>query len=198
MTYNGAESTTREAMGKVLGFKGIDKDAVNESLRNQLGFLKNVDKKIKEDFLSNNKKNFAAEVSALDFSKDSAADTINKCISNGTKGKIEKMLEPPIDPSVIMYLINAIYFKGEWSKKFDHKLTYDHAFKALGGREQTVRMMNYKGKGEYGKGDDYKAVRLSYGSGKTFMYCILPEEGVDINKFIENMSFEKWGSIRKI
>lgn len=58
-------------------------------------------------------------------------------------------------------------------------------------------MMSRTGKVHYGEGHDYKAVKLPYGSGKTSMYCILPEGGIDINKFIENMSAGKWNDIRK-
>ncbi|MDF2674650.1 MAG: putative secreted protein [Clostridiales bacterium] len=211
MTYNGANSTTRLAMEKALGFKDIDNTTVNQSFNNLLKYLDNIDKKvelniansiwirdgenIREDFLSNNRNNFNAEINTLDFSKNSAANTINKWISNATKGKIDKMLEPPIDPMVVMYLINAIYFKGEWSTQFDLKNTYNHAFKTFNGNVQNVSMMSRRGKIEYMKGDDYKAVRLPYGNGKTSMYCLLPNEGVNINTFVENMSLEEWKNI---
>lgn len=208
MTYNGAETTTKKAMEDVLGFSGIERDVVNESFRNLLNYLDNVDKKvelniansiwiregeeIKEDFLSNNQFNFSAEIDTLDFSKDSAIETINGWISDATKGKIEKMLQPPISPDVVMYLINAIYFKGQWSRQFDSENTFDKTFKAFDGEEQTVKMMSRNGKVEYTEGEDYKAVRLPYGSGKTSMYCILPNESININEFIENMGTEKW------
>lgn len=213
MTYNGAESTTKEAMGNTLGYKDIDRDMVNESYKNLLGYLEDVDKKIelsignsiwiregqdiKEGFISGNKDNFYAKVEMLDFTKDSAVTTINKWIDGATKGKIDKMLEPPIDPEVIMYLINAIYFKGEWSKQFNPERTVDRDFNTYDGGKQTVKMMTMKDEVEYKKGDDYKAVRLPYGSGKTSMYCILPHESININDFIEGMSIEKWNDIRK-
>lgn len=213
MTYNGAESTTKEAMAKALRFNNIDRNTVNQGFRNLLGYLENVDKKVElniansiwiregqkinEPFISNNRSNFNAEVDTLDFSKDSAAGTINKWISDATKGKIDKMLEPPISPNVIMYLINAIYFKGQWSRQFDPQKTFDGTFKTLNGSEQAARMMSRNGKVEYTKGDGYKTVRLPYGSGKTSMYCILPDEGININEFIENMSINKWNDMRK-
>jgi serine protease inhibitor len=212
MTYNGAETSTKDAMEKALGFKGIDRDIINESYSNLLNYLQNVDKKIelniansiwirhgqeiKENFLSNNESNFNAEVDTLDFSKNSAISTINKWIDNATKGKINRMLEPPIDPNVIMYLINAIYFKGEWSKQFDPERTYDGTFKTFEGSEQTVKMMSLKDRVLYTEGDDYKAVKLPYGNGKISMYIMLPDEDVSINEFIEDMTVEKWNDIR--
>lgn len=211
MTYNGADSTTREAMGNTLGFKGIDIAIVNQSYNNLINHLESIDKKIemnignsiwiregkniKEDFLTANRENFKAEIQALDFSKEASVDGINKWISDATKGKIDKMIEAPIDPMVFMYLINAIYFKGEWSTQFDSKNTFEHSFKPLDGIEQSVRMMSRKGKVQYLKVDDYTAVRLPYGNGNTSMYCLLPNEDININTFIENMNIKKWKDV---
>ncbi len=212
MTYNGAETSTKEVMEKTLGFKDIDRDIINESYSNLLNYLENADKKIelniansiwirhgqevKENFLSNNESNFNAEIDTLDFSKDSAVSTINEWIDNATKGKINRMLEPPINPNVVMYLINAIYFKGEWSKQFNPERTYDSTFKTFEGSDLTVKMMSLKDKVLYTEGDDYKAVRLPYGNGKMSMYAILPNEDVSINEFIEGMTVKKWNDIR--
>lgn len=208
MTYNGARTTTREAMAKSLGYEGLELKALNESYQNLITYLNQIDSKvelntgnsiwiregeeIREDFLITNRKHFNAEAEMLDFSKDSAAERINGWISEATKGKIQKMIEPPISPQVVMYLINAIYFKGQWTEQFDPKLTNAEKFTAGTGEQQDVSMMYRKGSVEYANGSDYKAVRLPYGSGKTSMYCILPDEGVDINNFINSLDREKW------
>lgn len=213
MTYNGANSTTKDAMGMTLGYKDIENAEISQSYKALLDYLDSLDKEvelnmansiwikegeaIKENFIANNKDNFNAEIGELDFSEDASIDTINKWISKATKNKIEKMLEPPIDPSVVMYLINAIYFKGEWSNKFDTKNTYDHDFNSFGGNTESIKMMSRTGEVEYLKGEDYKAVKLPYGKGSTSMYFLLPDEGIDINSFIKNMSFEKWENLRK-
>lgn len=213
MTYNGSASTTREAMGRTLGYEGIKETEISQSYKTLIDYLDSIDKgvelntansiwiregeAIREDFLTNNKNNFNAEISELDFSKEASVDTINKWISKATEKKIDKMLEPPIDPLVVMYLINAIYFKGEWSNKFDTKNTYDHDFNSPGGNTQSVKMMSRTGEVEYLKGEDYKAVKLPYGKGNTSMYFLLPDEGIDINSFIENMSFDEWKKLRE-
>ena len=38
------------------------------------------------------------------------------------------MIDPPIAEDVMMYLINAIYFKGEWTEQFEEKNTSEQDF----------------------------------------------------------------------
>ncbi|MCD6340443.1 MAG: hypothetical protein J7L51_00640 [Desulfurococcales archaeon] len=134
MTYNGALGQTKEDMMAALRYSNIDLSVLNTTYRNLIDYLEQADEEvellisnsiwyregdvIKEDFLNANKDFYDAEVRELDFSDEQAAHTINNWISESTKGKIEKMLEPPISPDVVMYLINAVYFKGEWTNKF--------------------------------------------------------------------------------
>lgn len=213
MTMQGAGTTTREGMMKALKYEGIDLEEVNESYKNLLRYMDGVDKKveldinnsiwirkgknIKDDFISVNKDVFNAYVTDLDFSKDDSADKINKWIANSTKNKIEKMIDAPISSDIIMYLINAIYFKGEWTHQFDKKLTFGTKFNTGDGDAKDVMMMSRKGEVEYGDKGDFKVVRLPYGKGKTSMYCVLPNEGVSINDFIKGLNEEKWKEIKE-
>ena len=212
MTYNGAEGYTKEAMEDTLGFKGIDRALVNESFKNLFAHIKKLDKKIElniansiwirkgqqinKDFINNNEQKFNARVSSLDFSDPASADIINKWINEETRGKIEKMVSPPIDPGVVMYLINAIYFKGKWTNQFNPNNTRDWIFQSYDEGEQTVEMMSRKDEYEFIRGKDFKAIRLPYGNGKTSMNIILPDEGVDINEFINKFDRKDWYSIR--
>lgn len=212
MTYQGAGTTTREAMAKALGYYGLDDEKLNISYKNLIRYLKQLDKKIelnisnslwikegqsiRENFISVNRDIFNASVTSMDFSKENAADEINKWISNATKKKIEKMIDPPISPDVIMFLINAIYFKGDWTEKFDTKNTFEAPFHTVNGTTADVKMMGRYGTVEYGQGDGFKAVRLPYGRGKAAMYCILPAEEVPVGDFIAGMDNEKWTVIK--
>ncbi len=212
MTYQGAETTTKEAMAKTLGYGGIDDEVLNGSYHNLLQYFEQLDKKvelnignslwiregeeIKEDFLSTNKEIFDASVSFLDFAKEDAADKINQWISEATNKKIKKMVDSPIPSDIVMYLINAIYFKGDWAKQFEKKNTFPTQFHAGNGSTNEVMMMSRKGKIEYGQGDDFKAVRLPYGSGNVAMYCVLPKEDMTINDFIADFDEKRWNTIQ--
>ena len=95
-----------------------------------------------------------------------------------------------------MYLINAIYFKGQWSDKFEKNLTFESKFNSDDGKTSDIMMMSRYGTVDFAQDEDYKAVRLPYGKGSMAMYCILPEKGTDINNFVKDMDLEKWDEIR--
>ena len=212
MTYQGAQGTTKEAMAKALRYSDIDIQVLNESYKNLLPHLMKLDHKIElniansiwirdgvpiqEPFLSINKEVFNALVSTLDFSKEDAANKINQWISDATNEKISQMIEPPIAPDTIMYLINAVYFKGNWADEFNKEHTLNSLFYREDGRSEEVMMMSRNGSVEYGQKDDFKVVRLPYENGKTAMYCILPEEGKSTNEFIEDLDSEKWKIVK--
>ncbi|NLC38212.1 MAG: serpin family protein [Clostridia bacterium] len=212
MTYQGAGSTTKEAMAGTLGYANINDQVLNESYKNLIRYLARLDSKIqlnisnsiwiregediKEDFLSTNTDLFDALIRFLDFSQKNAADQINQWISKATNKRIEKMVDGPIPQDIVMFLINAIYFKGDWTKQFDPENTFPAEFQAGDGSVQQVMMMSRNGEVEYGQGDGFQAVRLPYGSGKAAMYCILPEEGVNINDFIRSLDQDHWKMIR--
>ena len=73
-------------------------------------------------FLDRNRLFFGAEIASLDFSAPEATATINEWVSTNTKGKIKKIVQE-IDPGTLLFLINAIYFKGSWQEEFDKSKT---------------------------------------------------------------------------
>ena len=152
---------------------------------------------IKEDFLTANKDSFKASVTPLDFNKANAPDQINQWVSEATNKKIDKIINSPLPSDTIMYLINAIYFKGDWAEQFDSKNTAKAQFRAGNGSNNEVMMMSRTGKVEYGKGGDFQAVRLPYGKGKAAMYCILPEKDQTINDFIATLDTGRWKGIKE-
>lgn len=211
MTYNGAVGDTLTEMEKGLRYEGLNVDTVNGTYENLLHYLSQADKKvelnisnsiwyragenIKEEFISANRRVFNAEVNAVDFSDPKTVQTINAWIKSATEGKIVEMLSPPIPDYIVMYLINAVYFKGEWTEKFKASDTFQSDFNGLDGI-QAVDMMSRNGEVQYGEGLDYKAVRLPYGEGKTAMYFIMPKNGQDINTFVQSMDSKKFKIVK--
>lgn len=213
MVYEGAGGTTRSDMAKVLNYEGIETAELNDSYKNLLLHLNSLDSKVKlsiknsiwirqgeavkADFINTNEDVFDAYVSETDFSKSDAADRINRWISEATEGKIEKMVSSPIDPMVVMYLINAIYFKGEWTTRFEEKNTFEAKFNSAAGIEEDIMMMSMQSDMEYASKEGYRAIKLPYGSKETAMYCILPEGGDTADEFILNFDSGKWDEIKR-
>jgi serpin B len=137
MTYNGANGSTKEAMEKTLELSGLTLQEVNESYKNLIKLLTNLDPKVKfqiansiwyremfpveDEFVDINKTYFDAEVRGLDFSNPKASNIINGWVNEKTNGKIEKIVDDVINPLTMMFLINAIYFKGTWTYQFDER-----------------------------------------------------------------------------
>ncbi len=126
-----------------------------------------------QDFLQRNREFYDARVTTLDFGSPGALDTINSWVKAQTNGRIPTIIDG-ITPADTMFLINAVYFKGQWTNKFDASRTKDHAFTLLGGGTKTVRMMSRRGRYSYFAAPDFQAISLPYGDGRLSMYVFLP------------------------
>jgi len=77
---------------------------------------------VEQDFINANQDYFYAEVSPLDFNDPDAVTTINNWVADKTNDKITEIIKE-IPRLAVMYLINAIYFKGIWKYEFDESET---------------------------------------------------------------------------
>lgn len=210
MTYNGAAGETQKAMAQTLKIDGMNLAEINQASAALLKSLKSADPKIelaianslwarqgvkfKEDFLARNRQFFGAEIASLDFAKPQAKATINGWVSKSTKGKIPSIVDQ-IDSQTVLYLINAIYFKGAWQKKFEKTLTVNKPFNLISGSQKQVPMMSQSGDYFYYKGDKFQAVSIPYGKGDTALHLFLPDPNSSVGEFFKNFSYaqcEEW------
>lgn len=208
MTYNGAAGKTQEAMAKALELKGMKLEDINSGYAGLMKDLKSSDPRVEllianslwarrevefePDFLKRNKEFYKARITTLDFADPGSPGAINKWVSENTKGKIKKIVEQ-IDPQTVMFLINAIYFRGKWSCEFDKSRTKDDIFYLLDGTEKSVPMMSQSGRFQYYRGKGFQAVSLPYGDGRMSMYIFLPDEGSSLSDFLAGLNRENWG-----
>jgi serpin B len=213
MTYNGADGATQAAMQETLELQGLTIDEVNQSYRSLIDLLDGLDPSVafllansiwpregftvEQDFLDVNQEYYDAEVSVLDFADPNAAPTINGWVSEATNGKIESIVPDPIPGNVVMYLINAIYFKGDWTLQFDPELTADAPFILEDGTQKQVPMMAYPDVVEVGYywDGDVQAVDLTYGGKAYSMTIVLPVGDGEIGAVVESLDAERWAAI---
>jgi serpin B len=100
-----------------------------------------------------------------------------------------------IEPGEVMFLINAIYFKGIWQKQFDKSKTVDASFYGADGSVGTVPMMA-RGEGvQFASTPEYSAVDLPYGNSAFTMTVVLPNQNADIDAFAESFDQAKWNAL---
>ncbi len=211
MTYNGADGETAAAMEDVLQFQGLSVEEVNEAFADLRTILENPDPKVElaianslwarsgvdfyEDFLQRNRKYYGAEVAALDFDFPDAAVTMNKWVEEQTKGKIQKLIEPPIHPLTVLFLLNAVYFQADWSEPFDPQQTREVPFHLPNGDSKQHPVMFREGEFPYLEGDGFQAVGIPYGkNGRLSMYIFLPGPEQTLQSLYEKLDPAEWNT----
>ncbi len=212
MTLNGAAGRTETDMRRTLGFGDMDRDDINASYKSILGLLPGLDPKtlieiansiwyrlgfpVLPEFVDVSRLSFDALVRGLDFSSAEAAGVINGWIEDKTHGKITRMIEG-IDPATVMFLINAVYFKGTWKYEFDPKSTSDDVFIGTDGGAIPCKMMRQTAVLGYYETETFQAADLPYGNGRYTMSVLLPKAGQSIESLIASLDPSGWSVIQK-
>ncbi|MBW4476498.1 MAG: serpin family protein [Tolypothrix brevis GSE-NOS-MK-07-07A] len=207
MTYNGASGSTQQAMAKALELQGITLEEINSSNAALKALLENTDPKVqlkianslwankdtsfKSEFIQRNKDFYQAKVTNLDFKDSRSSNVINTWVNENTNGKINKIVEK-IEPSQVLFLINAIYFKGSWKNEFDKKQTAEYPFYIESDKQKKHPMMSQTGDYKYLENEQFQAVSLPYGKdGKISFYVFLPKQN-NSKAFYENLNSDNW------
>ena len=207
MTYNGAVGETERAMAEALEIGALDLSTINNSNKALRNSLEDPDPKVEisiansiwsrqgvefnPEFLDRNRTFFGAEIASLDFSSPQATAIINEWVDTNTNGKIEKIVDR-INPQTLLFLINAIYFKGNWQDEFDESMTRPGIFHLSDGSEKQVQMMRREGEYPYFRGENFEATSLPYGDGRVSMYIFLPNRNSNLNRFLRTLNEESW------
>ena len=211
MTMNGAAGETWNQMRNVLGFGSVAEEEINASYESLLELLVGLDPSVEtaignsvwtrqgfpvhSDFLDTVREWFDAEVAELDFANPSASVRINEWVKAATHGRIEDIVRAVIPPNVVMYLINAIYFKGSWTFRFDSSETRPEPFYLDDGSTRTVPLMTLRGELPYQENSRFQAVDLPYGGGAFSMTVLLPQQGVSVDTLAASLDAADWEGI---
>jgi serine protease inhibitor len=207
MTMNGAGGTTLDEMRAALAFGDASLPEINEGYKNLISLLRGLDNSVEfrlansiwyrqgfpfqQSFLDVTRSAFDAEVQGLDFGSPAALGTINGWVDRSTNGKITSIIEE-IRREHVMFLINAIYFKGSWRDQFDPSATRDDQFRAADGTRQPMKLMHRHGTMRFLWTPEFQAVDLPYGRDAFSMTIILPAEGSSVETLAASLSGDAW------
>jgi len=211
MTLNGAAGSTKTGMENTLGFAGQPISAINDYNKLLAGQLQSIDEQVTFNiansiwyrntfsvlpaFISTNQNYYKAEVSALDFNSPSAVSTINNWVSAKTNKAIPTIIDN-ITSDQVMFLINALYFKGSWRNQFDASKTTDQNFNKEDNTIVKCRMMTQDITAfPLYINDLYSAIELPYGQGNFVMTILLPATGKTTADVLAAFNATNWKTL---
>ena len=110
---------------------------------------------------------------------------VNKWCDNKTHGKIKEIIDK-LDGNIFMIILNVVYFKGIWLKKFSDKLTskqlfYNYNLESYKKEVDTMEISSYY---FYFQDSNLQAIQFDYEKDSMSALIILPKKELDINEFI--------------
>jgi serpin B len=211
MLANGAGGTTKEQLVQTLQTSGLSDQQVDA------GWLALVDAwreandvalssanaawlqrgfPVKQPFLDTLATYYGAGVWEADFADhmSDALAAINSWTRHNTHGKIAKLFDQ-LDPSTVLVLANAVYFKAAWQAPFDPSQTAPGPFTLGPGHRVTTPFLNAEhGAFPAATGDGYQAVQLPYSGGRFAALAIMPTNGT-LADFVRTFDVGQLGEI---
>lgn len=204
MTYNGAAGQTAEEMARVLGVADIPLDVLNETNRKWIEALQRTGDPraelaiassvwyrdwypITDAFRERVETGYAAEILPI-----TTAAEINRWVDRATRGRIDEIIEGEIPRDMVAYLINAVYFKADWTYRFDERNTRPAPFHRADGSTVQVPMMYQVGAFDVRYDDRMAMLRLPYGAGRYSMVLALPTGGAGLAELAERLEAGRW------
>lgn len=209
MTMNGTAGTTFDEMRTALALPNQPLAELNAGYRSLITLLRGLDpavdfrlansiwyttlfaSAVNPSFLQDTRTYFDARVTALDFRSPAALTTINAWVDSSTNGKIPRILDQ-IPAEMVMYLINAIYFRGDWRLAFDPKRTTEQPFTTATGSQVPARMMTRAGGFRAAMVDGATVVEVPYGGDAYVMTVVMPAAGQSIDAFVAGLTPAAW------
>jgi serpin B len=208
MLLNGCNNETYNQIHQMLGYEDMTIAEVNETYQSMVRQLLEADPEVqlalanavwyrqdyivKPPFLQIMDSSFNAHVEKLDFLLPSALENINGWASDNTNGKIPKVMDE-ISSDAVMFLMNALYFKGSWTQQFDKDQTSMKPFYPENGSPISVPTMFGKIPVKTYATSDYRAIELTYGRTNFSMVIIVPANSLP--GFLETFDNEDWQNL---
>lgn len=208
MLMNGCDGETYSQIHDMLGYEGLTSHEVNAAYNSLVQQLLAADQStelalanalwyrnsftVLPSYLQTMQTDFDAHIQGLNFASPSALQTMNNWASDNTNGKIPVVLNE-ISPDAVMFLMNALYFKGIWTEQFTTENTYNSPFTLDDDSEINIPTMHGMIPAKAYFTEDYKAIELFYGRKNFSMIVLVPNSS--INNFLGNTTPETWTNL---
>jgi serpin B len=111
---------------------------------------------------------YQAEARRIDFGAAGAAEIINTWVRERTNGMIDQ-IAGDLNALTAMILVNAVYFKGQWSQPFEARRTVEAPFTLTNGSQIICDLM-------------YQSSEMGYFECDTFQLALLPIAGAVLGR----------------
>lgn len=177
-----ALNTLNSRVANLLSY--VDED-VKTSVANSIWFDTRI--KPKTNFISAMENSYKADIFNEKLSDIATINKINCWASEKTDGMIDRFLDSPLDNNYDLLSVNALYFNGGWTDKFDKELTKEDVFICHDGTMSDIMMMHNSGLAlPYMESKDAKWLKLHFGNNTFAITFIMPSK--DINEYITNLT----------
>lgn len=206
MTANGAAGETLEQMRAALRLTEATESEINNGYRDLRELLLGLDRStelrignsvwyragipLESSFITILKTYFDANATLLDFASPTAPATINNWARQATNDRITEVIDR-IDPHIVMFLINALYFKGVWQSPFDPQRTTQQPFTSIDGTQGNVPLMSQQGTFRALLRPEVQGIELMYGNSAFTFVALLPPAGQNVNTFVASLTREQ-------
>lgn len=150
-----------------------------------------------ESFLGLVRENYGASVTPLDFrATEAARKTINTWVEDKTNQKIKDLIPSGLlNAMTRLVLVNAIYFKGNWTSPFKAEATKEAPFRLPSGQTVQAPLMFQKKHFGYGENDEMQMLELPYAGDDLSMLALLPRKADGLAALENNLTpanLAKW------
>lgn len=210
IAYNGASGQTQQAIAQTLELQGMSLQEINQANASLKATLETLDpnvhvsianslwaaqnKPFNPEFIQKIQGFYKAQVTNLDFGAPGASNIINDWVKQSTNGKIDNIVDH-IGSDTVFVLLNAIYFKGNWTEPFPKNTTKEYPFTLLNGTQKQHPMMFHEFSDvAYYQNELFQVVELPYTEGRLSMYIFLPNREISLKTFYKSLTAENWAT----
>ncbi|XP_070392701.1 iripin-2-like [Dermacentor albipictus] len=137
---------------------------------------------------------FDADLRSADFHGDSrrVAAEVNARLRRKTRDKISGILLRGEAQLIVLFILNAVYFRGAWVTKFNARKTVDKPFLNLGTNEVSKPAMHLMARLPHTRVDAYhaSAVEIPYQGDRFSMVVLLPDNPTGLAVVRNGMSLD--------